>query len=55
MQPLIEALCKEFAQIASFYGLTVSLPKTKGGEGGASPVKAWLREVSWKWCKILLI
>ena len=40
-----ESVCKRFVQVASFYGLTVSLPKTKGlevgaavGEGDDSPV-----------------
>ena len=40
-----ESVCKRFVQVASFYGLTVNLPKTKGvavgaavGEGDNSPV-----------------
>ena len=40
-----ESICRRFVQVTSFYGLTVSLPKTKGlvvgptfGEGGDFPV-----------------
>jgi len=40
-----ESICRGFVQVESFYGLTVSLPKTKGlilgvtvGEGDDSPV-----------------
>ena len=31
-----ESVCKRFVQVASFYGLTVSLPKTKGLAVGAA-------------------